>query len=115
MMMMMKGTAMIRLFSVVVLVGLCHLICLTRAVPITRTQSLIMHKGPQVDAALLAVENINNHNVNLQREVVIIRERDLEETRSSSAVNTERMGLLELHDYPPTGSNDRHNPKPPSP
>ncbi|MED6217466.1 hypothetical protein PIB30_018102 [Stylosanthes scabra] len=113
MMMMMKDTTMIRLFFILVLVGLFHLICLTRAVPITRTQSLIM----QIDAALAVDNNINSHNVNPKQEVVmIIRETELENTAAISAVTeTERMELLELHDYPPSGANGHHTPKPPYP
>ncbi|MED6184723.1 hypothetical protein PIB30_050283 [Stylosanthes scabra] len=112
MMMMMKGTTMIRLFLILVLVGLFHLICLTRAVPITRSQSLIM----QVDAALPVENNINSHNVNPKQEDVIIKETELENTAASSAVTeTERMELLELHDDPPSGANGHHTPKPPYP
>ncbi|KAJ1401610.1 hypothetical protein SESBI_28625 [Sesbania bispinosa] len=88
----MKGTTIFQLF--VILLGFSHLICL-QAVPITRTENL-MQDRPQVDVAL--PENIHNHKVTI--------------TGRKEGTISERMEL-ELHDYPPSGANNRHTPRAP--
>ncbi|XP_014495633.1 uncharacterized protein LOC106757475 [Vigna radiata var. radiata] len=83
----MKSTLFHLLF--LILLGLSHFACL-QAVPITRTESLT--QDPKV--LDLAGGNIHNHKV--------------------EATIDERMDI-ELHDYPPSGANGRHTPKPPYP
>ncbi|XP_020235221.1 uncharacterized protein LOC109815048 [Cajanus cajan] len=80
----------------VILLGLSHFFCL-RAVPITRTESLM--QDPQ--ALHVALEDIHNHKV-------------IAEIKWPQEEATERMDL-ELQDYPPSTANGRHTPKPPYP
>ncbi|ESW10170.1 hypothetical protein PHAVU_009G186700 [Phaseolus vulgaris] len=90
----MKGTLLLLL----ILLGLSHFVCL-EAVPVTRTESLT-HDLKVLD---LAGVNIHNHKV------MIGMKWELVEARIA-----ERMDM-ELHDYPPSGANGRHTPKPPYP
>ncbi|KAK7304631.1 hypothetical protein VNO77_42515 [Canavalia gladiata] len=89
----MKATLFHLLF--VILLGLSHLACF-KAVPVTRTESLM--QDPQVH---LALENIHNHKV-----ITGIKWHQEEPTIA------DRMDF-ELHDYPPSGANNRHTPKAP--
>ncbi|KAK7411416.1 hypothetical protein VNO78_02849 [Psophocarpus tetragonolobus] len=92
----MKGTLFHLLL--LILLGLSHFMCL-KAVPITRTESLMqdlksLHPAP---------DNIHNHK--------ILSEIKWQQEEPFIA---ERMDM-ELHDYPPSGANPRHTPKPPYP
>ncbi|KAK7354159.1 hypothetical protein VNO80_19617 [Phaseolus coccineus] len=90
----MKGTLLLLL----ILLGLSHFVCL-EAVPVTRTGSLT-HDPKVFD---LAGVNIHSHKVmsGIKWELV------------EPSIG-ERMDV-ELHDYPPSGANGRHTPKPPYP
>ncbi|KAK8465826.1 hypothetical protein PHAVU_009G186700 [Phaseolus vulgaris] len=76
------------LLLLLILLGLSHFVCL-EAVPVTILD--------------LAGVNIHNHKV------MIGMKWELVEARIA-----ERMDM-ELHDYPPSGANGRHTPKPPYP
>ncbi|XP_054807941.1 uncharacterized protein LOC129310112 [Prosopis cineraria] len=88
----MASTSLFRLF--VVLLGLSHLLSL-QAIPITRTEKLMQ------DTEVHVLENTHK----------ITTERNLELAEPSTTI-TERMDL-ELHDYPPSGANNRHTPRAP--
>ncbi|QCE13926.1 hypothetical protein DEO72_LG11g924 [Vigna unguiculata] len=75
------------------------LLGLSEAVPITRTESLTQ------DPKVLDLAGGNIHNL----KVISGRKWHLVE-----ATIGERMDI-ELHDYPPSGANGRHTPKPPYP
>ncbi|XWS48008.1 hypothetical protein CRYUN_Cryun13aG0035100 [Craigia yunnanensis] len=81
-------STLFRLF--VVLLGLSHIICLN-AVPVTRIASL-MH-GPQVHKV-----PENTHLVTAEK--------------SSEAKIIERRMVVELNDYPGSGANNHHTPRP---
>ncbi|CAJ1975293.1 unnamed protein product [Sphenostylis stenocarpa] len=81
-----------------ILLGLSHFLFL-EAVPITRTERLM--QDPKV--LHVAPENVHNHQV-----ISGIKWHWEEPTIA------ERMEM-ELHDYPPSGANGRHTPKPPYP
>ncbi|KAI9086566.1 hypothetical protein K1719_031650 [Acacia pycnantha] len=88
------STLLFRLF--VVLLGLSLLLSL-QAIPITRTENLM--QGPNQ----VHVVAENTHKITTERNL------ELEEP---SSVVIERMDL-ELHDYPPSGANNRHTPRAP--
>ncbi|KAK4264183.1 hypothetical protein QN277_025392 [Acacia crassicarpa] len=88
------GTLLFRLF--VVLLGFSLLLSL-QAIPITRTENLM--QGPNQ----VHVVAENTHKITTERNL------ELEEP---SSVVIERMEL-ELHDYPPSGANNRHTPRAP--
>ncbi|XP_028788361.1 uncharacterized protein LOC114744356 isoform X1 [Neltuma alba] len=87
------ASVLFRLF--VVLLGLSYLLSL-QAIPITRTENLM--QGPLV------------HDVISENTDKIATERNAELEEPNTV--TERMDL-ELHDYPPSGANNRHTPRAP--
>ncbi|KAF4357873.1 hypothetical protein CsatB_017647 [Cannabis sativa] len=79
----------------VILLGFSHLLC-SNAIPLTRNERLMMQNG--VQAHLPTATN------NLAKAENIVWEAD-------ETIIPERMGV-ELHDYPGSGANNRHTPKP---
>ncbi|KAF5734141.1 putative Disulfide bond formation protein B 2 [Tripterygium wilfordii] len=81
----------------VILLGICHLLSLTDAVPVTRIEKLWHGNGIQTPQVIENAHLQASIEKNLEQEVVVVKGRIL---------------TVEVNDYPGSGANNRHTPRP---